>query len=198
MTSLLTSVFSAGVADTFVNELQYLFAEMGVAAAVCFGLGMLFLIIEIFAPGFGFFGISGTVLVIAGMVLRATDHGSGNPLFQIILMFLIILIVCALAFTIMAVSAKKGWLSRTPFVMRESAVSSGITEGTVDYNLLIGKKGRSVSMLRPAGIAEIEGERYDVVALGEFIDPDKEIIVEDVEGVRIVVKEVKDIKNIKE
>ncbi len=191
MTELIAGVMTNGLADTFANEITYLFAEMGIAAAICLALGLLFVIIEIFNPGFGFFGITGIVLLLVGMVLRVTDNGSGNPLLQLLLLILITAIVCIVAFIIMAVSAKKGWLSRTPFVMHESAVSKGITEGTSDYSALVGKEGKSVSMLRPAGIAEIDGNRYDVVALGEFIDPDKAIRVDSVEGVRIVVKEIK-------
>lgn len=191
MSQLIAGVMTGGLADTFANEIVYLFAEMGVAAAICLALGLIFVIIEIFNPGFGFFGIAGIILLLVGMVLRVTDNGSGSPLLQLLLLILITAIVCIAAFIIMAVSAKKGWLSRTPFVMNESAVSKGITAGTSDYTSLIGKEGKTVSTLRPSGIAEIEGNRYDVVALGEFIDPDKAIRVESVEGVRIVVKEIK-------
>lgn len=176
---------------SFGEEIRILFSEMGVAAAVCLCIGLLFLVLEIFVPGFGFFGVSGTILVIAGMVLRVTSRGNGSPLFQILLMIMLLFLVCAVAFAVMAFSAKKGWLSRTPFVMRERSVSTGKAEGTADYSSLIGKEGRAVSMLRPSGIAEIDGERLDVVAEGEFISPDSPVAVAAVEGVRIVVREIK-------
>ena len=191
MTDILAYALNTGLSATIGQEFQYLFAEMGVAAAICLALGLVCVLIEIFVPGFGFFGITGIILLIVGMVIRVTDGGSGNPLLQLLILILILSVVCVVAFALMAYSAKKGWLSRTPFVMQASAVPTGITEGTSDYTSLIGREGVSVSMLRPAGIAEIDGSRYDVVAQGEFIEPNKTIIVESVEGVRIVVRETR-------
>jgi membrane-bound serine protease (ClpP class) len=42
--------------------------------------------------------------------------------------------------------------------------------------------------LRPAGIAEIDGERIDVVAEGEMIEAGATIVVSRVDGNRIVVR----------
>ena len=44
--------------------------------------------------------------------------------------------------------------------------------------------------MRPAGIAEIEGERVDVVSDGELIDAGQFIEVTRVDGNRIVVRRV--------
>ena len=56
-----------------------------------------------------------------------------------------------------------------------------------DYSKLLGKAGVTVTLLRPSGIAEIDGERYSVVAKGELIDQGVEIEVIEVEGNSIVV-----------
>ena len=45
-------------------------------------------------------------------------------------------------------------------------------------------------MLRPAGIAEIDGERLDVVSEGDLIDANETIVVTRVDGNRIVVRQV--------
>jgi membrane-bound serine protease (ClpP class) len=50
----------------------------------------------------------------------------------------------------------------------------------------LGKRGTAASTLRPAGIADIEGERVDVVSDGEFIDAGEPIMVVRVDGNRIV------------
>jgi membrane-bound serine protease (ClpP class) len=42
--------------------------------------------------------------------------------------------------------------------------------------------------LRPAGIAEIDGERIDVISDGEFINPGENIVVTRIDGNRIVVR----------
>jgi membrane-bound serine protease (ClpP class) len=45
-----------------------------------------------------------------------------------------------------------------------------------------------VSPLRPAGIADLEGQRVDVVSDGEFIEVGASITVVRVDGNRIVVR----------
>ena len=46
--------------------------------------------------------------------------------------------------------------------------------------------------LRPAGIAEIDGRRIDVVSDGEMIEPSVTVRVIQVEGNRVVVERVPD------
>ncbi len=53
---------------------------------------------------------------------------------------------------------------------------------------LIGKHGRAITPLRPAGSAMIEDARFDVVAQGKFIEIDTPIKVIHVEGNRVVVE----------
>ena len=48
----------------------------------------------------------------------------------------------------------------------------------------------TTGVLRPAGIAKIEGERIDVVAEGNYIKAGAEIEVTKVDGNRVVVKRV--------
>jgi membrane-bound serine protease (ClpP class) len=57
----------------------------------------------------------------------------------------------------------------------------------------LGKQGTAVSPLRPAGIADIEGKRVDVVSEGEWIDATTPIEVIRVDGNRIVVRHARTI-----
>jgi membrane-bound serine protease (ClpP class) len=52
----------------------------------------------------------------------------------------------------------------------------------------LGKTGTALSPLRPAGIADIDGTRVDVVSDGGFIDTGTRIDVTRVDGNRIVVR----------
>ncbi|MDZ4347595.1 MAG: NfeD family protein [Candidatus Binatia bacterium] len=52
----------------------------------------------------------------------------------------------------------------------------------------LGKTGTALSPLRPAGIAEIEGERVDVVSEGDLIEAGAPVVVTGVDGNRIVVR----------
>ena len=53
--------------------------------------------------------------------------------------------------------------------------------------------GIAASPLRPAGVAEIAGERVDVVTEGGFIPAGSRIQVIKVEGVRVVVKQINEV-----
>ncbi|MNC78018.1 hypothetical protein D3C75_1301300 [compost metagenome] len=54
---------------------------------------------------------------------------------------------------------------------------------------LVGASGVSITPLRPAGTASLNGERVDVVTEGSFIAAGASISVIKVEGGRVVVKE---------
>jgi membrane-bound serine protease (ClpP class) len=59
----------------------------------------------------------------------------------------------------------------------------------------LGKTGRATSPLRPAGIAQFDGERVDVISEGELIEPGEQIKVIRVDGNRIVVRRASDEKH---
>jgi membrane-bound ClpP family serine protease len=67
-------------------------------------------------------------------------------------------------------------------------------QGFVSYpsiKELIGKEGTALTTLRPAGSAELDGQRYDVMADWEYIPQGSKIKVIRVEGIKVVVKEIK-------
>lgn len=171
-------------------EFVTLWTGMGIATIVCLAVGLGFLLIEMFVPGFGFFGVTGILSLIAALILRITVDPTDSPAAHFFLLLLMELLVVALAISLFLIAVKRGWLDNTFIIEKKSAVPAGITDGTADYSFLIGMKGQTQSALRPAGIAVIEGKRYDVVTEGSFIDKEKEIIVSGVEGVRIVVRNV--------
>jgi membrane-bound serine protease (ClpP class) len=59
-----------------------------------------------------------------------------------------------------------------------------------DFSDLRGKEGIAISFLRPAGIAEIQGRRVDVLTQGDFIAQGTPVRVTRVEGSRIFVEAV--------
>jgi membrane-bound serine protease (ClpP class) len=60
---------------------------------------------------------------------------------------------------------------------------------------LIGKTGKASTALHPAGIAQIQGERIDVVSEGELIDAGESISVVRVDGNRVVVRRIEQSTN---
>ena len=64
---------------TFWQEFVYTFSDIGWLPAILLVLGLIFVIVELFVPGYGFFGITGGILVIAALIIRAYNNGGGNP-----------------------------------------------------------------------------------------------------------------------
>ncbi len=61
---------------------------------------------------------------------------------------------------------------------------------------LVGKTGKVISPLRPAGIIEVDGKRVDAVSSGMFIELGSIVKIIDIQGPRIVVEEYKDTENL--
>jgi membrane-bound serine protease (ClpP class) len=57
----------------------------------------------------------------------------------------------------------------------------------------MGREGKSVTDLRPGGTAIIDDKRLDVVSRGEYIEKGSNLIVVEVTGNQIIVRENKTI-----
>jgi len=64
-------------------------------------------------------------------------------------------------------------------------------QGTEDLKAFIGKEGKALTALRPAGTAEFNGTRLDVISESEYIEKDSKVKIIDVEGRRVVVRKAK-------
>jgi len=172
---------------SFFKEIAILFSGMTPIVIVCLLVGLIFVIVEIFSPGFGIFGIAGSLLLVAGIVLRVIV-GDGNPLAQIFVLLFFISILVSLAFVVMVELSKRGFISRSPLFQRGTAVDIEHSEATENFKSLIGKEGVAETYLRPVGKADIGGATFDVVMDGAFFVPSgTKVRVVAVEGVKITV-----------
>ncbi len=169
------------------QEIGIFFSTINAVAVICLVAGLVFIIVEIFQPGFGIFGTLGIILCIASIFIHVSA-GHGTPLAQAFIMIFIICISIISAFLVMLSSAKKGWIFRSPIIQKGSVLGNGITEGTKDYTSLIGSIGIATTDLRPVGRAQLGEEIYDVVADGFYIAKGEGVRVIGVEGVKILVK----------
>lgn len=151
----------------------------GIALTV---IGMVLIMVEIVIPGFGAAGISGGVALVAGLILGSSSVA--GAMFSLLIVVAVLIIFAVVVFR----SALRGKLSRSPVVLNTS-IDAGSTElFDEDMQSLIGKSGITATALRPSGIAVIDGRRLDVVTLNEFIGKGEQVVVERVEGVKILVK----------
>ncbi|MDY6906418.1 MAG: NfeD family protein [Thermodesulfobacteriota bacterium] len=81
-------------------------------------------------------------------------------------------------------------LARSPATLKtELTTDAGVCSQAETLSDFLGKTGTTVSDLRPAGIARIDGKRVDVVSRGEYIDKGTAIVVTAVTGNQIIVQE---------
>ena len=85
------------------------------------------------------------------------------------------------------------YLPRLPFGRRlilDTGLSAGegYASAPEEDRSWLGKSGTTLTPLRPAGIADIGGQRVDVVSDGEFVESGAPITVSRVDGNRIVVR----------
>jgi membrane-bound ClpP family serine protease len=151
---------------------------------LCLVIGMALLIVEVFMPGFGVAGISGIALLLVGVFLVWQAAG---PLAALgVLLILVALLAIALSIALRSTSS--GLLSKTPLVLHEQSDSSAPLASNADLAVLLGREGRTITPLRPAGIADIDGVRMNVVSDGGYIPQGILVSITEVEGTRIVVK----------
>ncbi len=149
------------------------------------GLGVVLLFIEIiFLPGFGAAGIPGAALILAGVTLSWIEFGLRTSLTHA---------GATVAVTVPLAIVGFKFLRRTrlgkSFILDTAANrADGFQAPPPDLVNLLGKSGKSITPLRPAGAALINDQRVDVVTLGDFIKAEVEVEVILVEGSRIVVR----------
>lgn len=153
-------------------------------------LGLVLLAVEIFViPGFGVVGALGILALLGGLTLSLVGAGATTE----VLMAAVSRIVMALVVALLAGLLLLRFFPRLPFARKlvlEADLGSGPAHGSAPETdqRWLGKRGRASSVLRPAGIAEFDHERVDVVADGVMIDAGEAIEVIRVDGNRIVVR----------
>jgi membrane-bound ClpP family serine protease len=81
-------------------------------------------------------------------------------------------------------------LAKSPVTLRvRLSKRDGVTSQDAAQNALLGMEGRTVTDLRPSGMAIIDRQRVDVVTRGEYLEKETDIVVTAVRGNQIVVKQ---------
>jgi membrane-bound serine protease (ClpP class) len=192
---------------------RFLGGTAGWLEVVLFLLGLTLIMLEIFViPGFGVFGVSGGLMVIASIILASQTFSSLEPSRAIEDMTgtlgtfgasILTVIVLAIALSRylpqmpilrhMVLAPPGAELDENPDEprLRPEFSASSSSSGMFGQNQdLLGMQGTAASMLRPAGKAQIDGRFLDVVSDGSYIQQGSKIEVISASGNRIVVKQV--------
>jgi membrane-bound serine protease (ClpP class) len=139
------------------------------------GLVLLFTEVAV-VPGFGVAGVLGLLALGAGAVAAWTELGpfwggitAGGSILAAIIMLI--------------------WLPKSR-AGRQMVLEHDQGEATSqeDRSALVGRRGVTVTPLRPIGRARFGTEEVDVMTEGEYIDIHREVEVMSVEGPRVVVR----------
>lgn len=155
---------------------------------ICLVIGLVMLVIELFTPGIGAAGATGLVALIAVVVMQL---GWGNPRVALyIIAISLLIIILALIWIIR--SLQRGRLSKSFLVLNEQVDGTSVPDVASAKSDLVGKSGVALTPLRPAGIAEIEGKRVDVMTDGAFLAKGCRVTVLKAEGMHILVSEAEE------
>jgi len=157
------------------------------------GIGLLAL--EIFViPGFGVAGILGILFIIAGIYLASLPFWIPRELpdFQRLTTWawqfsLAVGSVIVVGLVLARYLPKVGLPGKLMITARERA-EEGYVAGARETEGLLEREGRSVTKLRPAGKAEIDGRVVDVVTKGEFVEKGERVVVIEARGTKVVVR----------
>lgn len=165
---------------------------------VLFFVGIAFLAVEIFVlPGFGVAGVIGLLLIVSSLTFSLVQNDVfdftftgwdeiGVALFRV---------VVTLSVGILGMVAFGGSLFKTPAFQRimlkdEQRASEGYAIRKLDLDHLVGITGIAITDLRTSGKVEIEGEIYDALSEGGFIDVGSSIKVMKVDVNTLLVRKI--------
>jgi membrane-bound serine protease (ClpP class) len=152
--------------------------------------GIVLLAIEVFlVPGFTLTGIAGILALVVGLGMAMIGAGATLSVFITALGRVAISLLFAMAGAFILLR----FLPRLPFGRKlvletDMEADDGFVSAPASDHRWLGRTGTAVSPLRPAGIADIDHARVDVVSDGAFIDAGTTIEVTRVDGNRIVVR----------
>lgn len=161
---------------------------LSIIAVVLFIAGFIFLGIEMIVPGFSVPGVSGIVCLIIGVFLAADSVEEGIIITVIVLALLGIMLVILLSLL------SKGKL-KSPIILKDEQKTEEGYISSNDLNYLLGKEGIAATDLRPTGMGDFDGITLDVISEGTYIHKGTALIIEKVQGSKLIVKVNKNTKS---
>lgn len=180
---------------------RFLGGTAGLLEVVLFLLGIGLLLIELFLlPGFGVFGITGLLLIVASLVLAGQEFVIPQTAAQrqqlaasvtVIVGSGVVFLICA--FYLARYFGSLPILSKLMLAPPGDATQQAESSSPAEVGpIRVGMVGVTETPLRPGGKATFGTFFVDVVTEGEFLDRGCKVEVLEVAGNRIVVRSVQD------
>jgi membrane-bound serine protease (ClpP class) len=146
-------------------------------------IGFLVIIAEIFIPSLGLLAAIALSIFLYSLYLVFTTLSTAAGILFTGMDLVLIPVLIVVGMKILAQSPLS--------LQRELSKQDGVVSQNQGLEAYIQMKGKSVTDLRPAGMAEVNSHRLDVVTDGEYIEADTPIVVTGVAGNRIIVEKTK-------
>ncbi|MCC7325415.1 MAG: nodulation protein NfeD [Burkholderiales bacterium] len=159
-------------------------------------VGIALLALELLViPGFGITGVLGILAILGALALGMVGSGATAQVIMEAAMRVVFAVLLALVGSLVLLR----FLPQLPFgrrlILRTGLDAARGYASTPASDLQwLGRRGRAWSPLRPAGIADIDGQRVDVVSDGELVEAGAPIEVIRVDGNRIVVRRAGEVR----
>ena len=150
---------------------------------ICVLAGVILLIVEAFMPGFGVPGISGIILLLAGVAMTWYEYGAMVGLGTTVA----VLALVGVAISVSLKSASSGRLSKSELILNDTETPPS---ENADMQLLVGKEGVVKNTLRPVGTAEFDCGKLHVTSDGEYVSEGQKVRIVRVEGTQIFVNKI--------
>ena len=150
---------------------------------ICVLAGVILLIVEAFMPGFGVPGISGIILLLAGVAMTWYEYGAMVGLGTTVA----VLALVGVAISVSLKSASSGRLSKSDLILNDTETPPS---ENADMQLLVGKEGVVKNTLRPVGTAEFDCGKLHVTSDGEYVSEGQTVRIVRVEGTQIFVNKI--------
>lgn len=161
-------------------------SNITMASGILFLLGLMLVVVEMCVPGFGVPGISGAILLIIGIVLTAEST------IQSIILGTSLLAILIIAFCIILYLVSKGKLKG--IVLKDKLDKVSGYSSTENLDNFLGKEGVALTVLRPAGTAEFDNEKLDVVSECEYLEKGTRIKIIKIDGRKVLVRSIENIE----
>lgn len=150
-----------------------------------FIFGCIFIVLEIFIPGFTVTGVIGILGYLTSIILAFSDYKYG---------LLAIIISLNLNIAFIRFMFKKGYTLKglTHFVLSTQSNLKENKEEIDELEKLIGKEAKSISSLGPTGFVLVDEVKYNAISYDGYLDNNLDLKVIAVKGRYLIVdKEVK-------
>lgn len=166
-----------------MGQFTSIFTNMNWASGVLLTIGLVLCIIEIYVPGFGVFGIFGSIATGLGVIIRLIQ---GISMLQFFMLLLVIIFILLIAVAIMIVLIKFGFMEDNGLL--ETSEAKDEDYKAKKFKKLSYRYGKATTNIIDSGKVKIKGKIYNARSKEGVISSGKVVKIVGLEDNQLIVK----------